>query len=137
MIPRPSSRQPDALPLSYACMEEGGRIERRALIAPPRFSGPLGHHCPAPSRIGAFSESRTRVGGLRDRCSATELRRRGDDGANRTRLVALLQSAAFPLGYVVMVRDRRFELRITRVRAEAIPDVSLSRMAPRRRFERR
>ena len=31
------------------------------------------------------------------------------------------------LGYVVMVRDRRFELRILRVRTETIPDVSLSR----------
>ena len=42
----------------------------------------------------------------------------------------LLQSRAFLLGYVVMVRDRRFELRITRARTGTIPDVSLSRMLP-------
>lgn len=41
---------------------------------------------------------------------------RGDDGANRTRSVALLQSAAFPLGYVVMVRALGFEPSIAGVR---------------------
>src|SRR5947209_9930500 len=42
-------------------MAEGRRVERRALITLPRFSGPLGHLCPVPSReIGARGESRTR-----------------------------------------------------------------------------
>src|ERR1700680_280301 len=105
-------------------MEEGGRIERRALLAPPRFSKPLGHHCPAPSEIWSPCPDSNRLHPLTKRKLFLLSYGGGDDGVDRTRSLVHLQCTAFPFGYVVMVRDRRFERRFTRVRAEAIPDAS-------------
>jgi len=103
-------------PLHYETLEEGGRIERRALITPPRFSGPLGHHCPAPSEIRSPCPDSNRLHPLTKRTLFLLSYKGTGDGANRTRSVALLQSAAFPFGYVVMVRALGFEPSIAGVR---------------------
>jgi hypothetical protein len=119
-------------------MEEGGRIERRALITPPRFSKPLGHHCPAPSETWSRRSDSNR---LPVAYGATALPRRATPAWRRRResntFLARLQLAGFPLSYCVIGARARIRTEPYRIKSPAQFHVCFARMAPRRRFERR
>ena len=111
--------------MSYACIWWRGRgfePARRLVTDSPVFdTGALPLRLPLQICWSRWRE----LNSLPVAYGATALPKRATPAWRRRselhRRLKLLQSRALLLGYVVMVRDRRFELRIPRVRTETIP----------------